>query len=76
VVDEEGNVFPRGARIAVCERSYRLLTGGAYQRDFVGIEPAEPREPVALCAPPGTRRPPADTKGGAKIADESTGSCC
>ena len=66
VRDEEGHVYPRGARIAVCERTFRLLTDedGPYAGDFVGIAPMAEREPIPWCAPPGTRRPPAETKVG------------
>lgn len=64
VSDEEGHVFPRGERIAVCERTFRFLTTGPYKDDFIGISPAVPQEPVTWCAPAGTRRPPQETKGG------------
>ena len=79
VRDDEGHVFPRGARMAVCERSYRLLTGGAYGDAFIGMEPAERGEPVTFCAPPGTRRPAAETKGGRQEVTGDTcgdGCCC
>ncbi|QBQ56123.1 methyltransferase domain-containing protein [Nitrosococcus wardiae] len=64
VHDEEGHVFPRGERIAVCERTFRLLTTGPYNDDFIGISPAVSQEPVTWCAPAGTRRPAQETKGG------------
>jgi arsenite methyltransferase len=76
--DEEGHIFPRGERIAVCERTFRLMTTGPYRDDFIGIEPAVLQEPVAWCAPPNTRRPPAATKGGRQVAPGECGSggCC
>ncbi len=74
--DEEGHVFPRGERIAVCERTFRFLTGGPYRSAFIGIEPKVLGDPVTWCAPPGTRRPAAETKGGRQIADCSEGVCC
>jgi arsenite methyltransferase len=77
VRDEEGHVFPRGERIAVCERTFRMLTGGPCREDFIGIEPAVPHEPRAWCAPPNTRRSPAETKGGRQVASEcGSGGCC
>jgi arsenite methyltransferase len=78
VRDEEGHVFPRGERIAVCERTFRMMTEGPYRDDFIGLAPREPRDPVAWCAPPGTRRPPAETKGGPRVAGSGCGSggCC
>lgn len=77
VKDDEGHVFPRGERMAVCERSYRLLTEGPYRDHFIGIAPAVMTEPVPWCAPNGTRRPAAETKGGRHTAESrASGSCC
>lgn len=76
VRDEEGHVFPRGARIAVCERTYRMLTSGAYGEDFIGLPPAVAQEPVCFCAPPGTRRPAMSAKGAAHSSTDTGGRCC
>ena len=76
VHDDEGHSFPRGARMAVCERSYRLLTQGPYGADFIGIAPAVCGEPAPFCLPAGTRRPAAETKGGKHDAGVCAGSCC
>jgi ubiquinone/menaquinone biosynthesis C-methylase UbiE len=78
VSDEEGHVFPRGERIAVCERTYRMMTQGSYRGDFIGIAPAVLGEPVNWCAPAGTRRPPAESKGGTQATSESCegDACC
>lgn len=78
VSDEEGHVFPRGERIAVCERTYRMMTQGSYRGDFIGITPAVLGEPVNWCAPAGTRRPPAESKGGTQATSESCegDACC
>lgn len=77
VRDEEGHIFPRGERIAVCERTFRMVTEGPYREDFIGLVPRELTEPVAWCAPPNTRRPPAVTKGGQQVAaDCRGGGCC
>ena len=76
VSDDEGHVYPRGARIAVCERSFRLLTQGPYREDFIGITPAAPREPVPWCAPPGTERPAAETKGATHAGGCTSPGCC
>ena len=40
VYDDDGHEYSRGERIAVCERSYRLLTEGPYAKDFIGICPS------------------------------------
>jgi len=78
VRDEEGHVFPRGERIAVCERTFRAITEGPYRDDFIGIVPRVLGEPVAWCAPPNTKRPPAVTKGGQQVLSSAcdSGSCC
>ncbi|MCI0400390.1 MAG: methyltransferase domain-containing protein [Gammaproteobacteria bacterium] len=75
VTDDEGHVYARGARIAVCERTFRLLTQGPYLEQFIGITPAVVREPVPWCAPAGTRRPAAETKGAVVSVSCSTGCC-
>jgi len=78
VSDDEGHVYPRGARIAVCERSYRLLTEGPYKSDFIGIEPPARAAPQPFCAPAGTRRAPAETKGAQQrdARRDPRGGCC
>jgi arsenite methyltransferase len=79
VRDEEGHVFPRGERMAVCERTFRFLTEGPYQENFIGIAPAVLSEPRSWCAPPNTRRSPAVTKGarhGLDGADCGDTKCC
>jgi ubiquinone/menaquinone biosynthesis C-methylase UbiE len=77
VYDDEGHVYYRGKRMAVCERSYRLLTGSAYGDHFVGIVPEtlSPGKPWD-CAT-GTIRSATETKGGQyekKCAPN--GGCC
>jgi SAM-dependent methyltransferase len=76
VKDDEGHEFPRGERMAVCERTFRFLTEGPYKENFIGIVPAEERTPVPWCAPHGTRRPASETKGGRHVHAEDSGSCC
>lgn len=75
VYDEEGHVFHRGQRMAVCEKSFRQLTGAAYQSAFIGIAPSVMSEPVPWCAPVGTLRPPAVSKGGLHHGASSS-KCC
>lgn len=77
VTDDENHVFPRGARMAVCERTYRFLVeSDSYGGDFIGIAPAEAREPVPYCAPPGTRRSTSQTKSGKHDSGCGDGGCC
>ncbi len=76
VTDDEGHVYPRGERMAVCERTFKLLTNGPYKEDFIGITPARPRDPVPWCAPSGTRRPAAESKGAAHAVACGGSTCC
>ena len=75
IKDDDGHEFPRGERMAVCERTFRFCTEGPYRDDFIGIKPAVEREPVNWCAPPNTRRPAAETKGGTHTS-KTPKSCC
>ena len=74
--DDEGHVFYRGKRMAVCERTYNFLTSGPYNDDFIGISPAQQTEGQAWCAPTGTVRPASETKGGIHGNAKVGGSCC
>ena len=76
VRDEEGHIFPRGERIAVCARTHRALTQGVHKDSFISITPAVLKEPQAWCAPHGTRRPASVTKGAVFESACGTGSGC
>mgnify|MGYP000371510486 CR=1 FL=1 len=79
VWDDEGHEFRRGERMAVCERTYKLITEGPYKDAFIGITSVELREPQAWCAPSGTVRPAAETKGASHEGSDNCctpGSCC
>ena len=41
VVDDDGHVFCRGERMAVCDKTYNIMTGccSPYSNDVIGIEP-------------------------------------
>ena len=75
VQDDDGHDYIRGERMAVCERTFRMLTEGPYQDDFIGIQPTKEMKAVPWCAPAGTRRPAAETKGAVHI-NRNTSSCC
>ena len=77
VVDDEGHQFPRGERMAVCERTFNVLINEPYKDDFIAIEPSTEREPVPGDVPAGTRRPASETKhANYTNSDKSPGSCC
>ena len=79
VQDDDGHVFRRGQRVAVCDKTYRLLQQPPYQGMF---EPIEPREEVPLAeARPfdcrrAKRRRPRETKGDAFDLTTAASDCC
>lgn len=75
VTDDEGHLYLRGERMAVCERSYTLLTQGDYQTHFIGVAPAVVGSDTPYCAPSGTRRPAAESKRAAHRMEESAPAC-
>lgn len=78
VEDDEGHAFPRGERIAVCERTFKFLTEGPHRSDFIGINPKTPKPAVSFCAPAGTIRSVQETRGGSQIVNgsEQSSNCC
>jgi SAM-dependent methyltransferase len=65
VYDDDGHIYPRGQRIATCEKTFNLLTNdGPYQDEFIGITPAQLKPAQPWCAPLGTIRPASESKGG------------
>lgn len=87
VEDDDGHVYLRGARTAVCDKAFRLLQRPPYSGHFI---PVDPREIVNLAdaKPFDCRRPslrsPRETKGleyqktttGAEIGCGEGGPCC
>lgn len=71
VADDDGHVYPRGARVAVCAKTYDLLMKPPYAGQFVGLrsvnEPALASAELFDCHTPALR-PPAVTKGLAEFA--------
>jgi SAM-dependent methyltransferase len=74
VYDDEGHVFCRGQRMAVCERSYALLTSDVYAEQFIGIIPTHEQTPQAWCHASGTLRPVAVTK--SRLPPSDNPPCC
>lgn len=75
VRDDEGHEYPRGERMAVCERTFNALMNGTYRDQFIGINPGENKENKLCCAPVGERRPASESKGASHVGETST-SCC
>ncbi len=88
VVDDDGHTFIRGRRMAVCDKTYHILTdaAGPYSNSMIPLPPAEPI-PIEEATPFDCRgkvfRDPSVTKGGscedgAKSSPSctSTSGCC
>ncbi len=80
VEDDDGHAFPRGERIAVCDKTFHLLRRAPYAGAF---EPVEPREPIPSDeARPfdcrrSARRSPRETKGSDySPTNDPAGPCC
>lgn len=66
VSDDDGHLYPRGARVAVCAKTYDLLMRAPYVGQFIGLrsvqEPPLSEARLFDCNTPALR-PPAVTKG-------------
>lgn len=78
VEDERGNVYPRGARIAVSSRTFEQLQREPYAGMFDFIEPHTPvAEPEAFDCERPERRHPRESKGlDYQVTREARASCC
>jgi SAM-dependent methyltransferase len=77
VYDDEGHVYYRGQRMAVCERSYKFLTGGTYGDSFIGIAPAEDVPGTPWNCPSGSIRSVLESKSGIhENTCSPSGGCC
>ncbi len=85
VADDDGHVFRRGVRTAVCAKTHALLTRAPYADQMIGIEPRvgvpeHGREPFTLGSQ--AIRHPRETKGMdydstiAATGDCGTTECC
>lgn len=76
VCDDDAHVYLRGQRMAVCERTFQLLTSETYGDDFIGIVPAEDHLGTPWNCPSGALRPVDETKAGKHQNNSGTGKCC
>jgi len=84
VMDDDGHTYFRGQRMAVCDKTFKLLTDpdGPYAGQFVGIEPMT-EIPMELARPydchQNATRDPKTTKGQdyrANVPVADAGDCC
>jgi ubiquinone/menaquinone biosynthesis C-methylase UbiE len=80
VIDDQGNPYPAGERIAVSEETFQRLSRMPFQDHFVLLAPQRPLLPTPFTLPPGTRRSVAVTRGGRMLQIQSgcapSGRCC
>lgn len=80
VEDDDGHVFHRGERVAVCDKTFHLLQREPYVGMFEPIEPLQPvplKEARAFDCRRSMRRDPRETKGeGYRVTTEAPGPCC
>jgi ubiquinone/menaquinone biosynthesis C-methylase UbiE len=85
VVDDDGHVLPRGARMAVCEKTYDIYSKAPYKDQFVLVPPRQevpPEQAGAFDCSRDQRRHARETKGldyKVTAAGETCGpgsSCC
>lgn len=84
VADDDGHVLERGARTAVCAKTYGIYTSEPYRASIAAVDPLVPVDPAA--APPfacdrNSRRDPRETKGAGYAATDAAacapgGACC
>lgn len=77
VEDDDGHIFERGKRIAVCEKTFKILSQSPYEKDFIFIKPAVDISPVPFPCDRGViYRDPKETKGGIFYNNTSGFSSC
>ena len=79
VEDDDGHTLQRGQRVAVCDKTYEILTSGPYASETVGILPR-------VCIPDADREPfdctrtltrePSESKGENYRESRDAGNCC
>ncbi len=81
VADDDGHVLLRGKRMAVCDKTFRILTNpnGPYHRQMIGLAPREeipPDKAEAFNCRAGALRHPRETKDARYVAKDDTASGC
>jgi SAM-dependent methyltransferase len=77
VEDDDGHTYVRGVPMAVCGKTYRLMTEGPYASSVVGLEPAllvSEASAAPFACTGSRRRPAAELKGSTPVAPTGPGS--
>jgi SAM-dependent methyltransferase len=79
VEDDDSHVFPRGERMAVCDKTFHLLQREPYRKMFETVEPLE-SVPLDAAQPfdcrRAARRHPRETKGADYAVTTEASKCC
>jgi len=78
IEDDDGHIYERGKRIAVCEKTFNLLSKKPYNEDFIFIKPVGSFNTKAfnLCKDV-VYRHPKETKGGVFFSEQKNSyQCC
>lgn len=78
VLDDDGHTLERGARMAVCEKTFEIYSKPPYKENLILVPPREDAqaEEVAFDCSRDHRRHPRETKGlGYKVTKFSDGAC-
>jgi arsenite methyltransferase len=79
VEDDDGHVLVRGERMAVCDKTYRILTDAPYASETIGLPPLK-EIPLARAKPfdcgQSAIRHPAETKGKRYRKTETAAAAC
>ena len=80
VSDDDGHRYVRGELVAVCEKTFNILTHDPYGGFFTAIEPREPvteKEKAPFLCKGYVLRDPRQSKGADyKLTTENAGACC
>ncbi len=83
-LDDDGHRYPRGQRIAVCDKTFRILQNAPYADAFAFLEPHQavpPEEAPSFDCRRSVKRHPRETKGAdypatTEAAECREGDCC
>lgn len=79
VCDDDGHVLRRGERVAVCAKTYALLTSEPYAEQIVPVPPYQeipPEQRAVFDCSRSAARHPRETKGQGYAATTDAASCC
>ena len=80
VKDDDGHIFPRGQRVAVCEKTFKLLTREPYGEQIIPVPPyrelEENEKSSFLCQGLHLRDPRQTKVGGFPVSETSGSACC